>query len=68
MFPTLSYKDFIDTIHRVKEPKTDNNILKRGSKTYVKHKIEKFNNTFNFDPSKQHSAMTPDYKTELDTT
>ena len=30
--------------------------------------MENFKNTFGFEPSKQHSAMPPDYKTELDTT
>ena len=29
--------------------------------------MDKFKNTFGFEPSKQHSLMTPDYKPELDT-
>ena len=53
---------------RVKEPKTDNKILTWVSKTYVKRMIANFNNTFGFEPSKQHSDMPSDYKPELDTT
>ena len=50
-----------------KDPKTDNEILTWGSKTYVKRLMENFKNTFSFEASKQHSAMNPKYKPELDT-
>ena len=30
--------------------------------------MEKFNNTFGFDPSKQPAAIPPDYKPDIDTT
>ena len=53
---------------RVKEPNTDNEILTWVSKTYVKNMMENFKNTYVFDPPKQHSAMPPEYKTEIDTT
>ena len=45
---------------RVKEPKTENEILKWGSKTYVKRLMENFKHTFVFEASKQHAAMTPE--------
>ena len=44
---------------RVKDPKTDNEILTWGSKTYVKCLMENFNNTFGFEASKQHATMNP---------
>ena len=53
---------------RVKEPKTDNEILTWGSKTYVKCVTENFKNTFVFETSKQHVTMPPDYNPDLDTT
>ena len=39
-----------------------------GSKTYVKRMMDNFNNTFGFEPSKQHSTMPPHYKRDIDTT
>ena len=53
---------------RVKEPNTDNEILTWVSKTYVKIMMENFKNTYVFDPPKQHSAMPPEYKPDIDTT
>ena len=50
---------------RVKEPNTDNEILTWGSKTYVKHMMDNFNNNFGFDTSKKHNAIPPDYKPDL---
>ena len=52
---------------RVKNPNTDNEILKWGSKTYSKRPMEKIKNTFVFEDYKQHFAMTPEYNTDLDT-
>ena len=52
----------------VKEPKTYNEILTWGHKTYVKRIMDNFNNNFGSDPSKQHAAMPPGYKPEIDTT
>ena len=43
-----------------KDPKTNIMILTWGSKTYVKRMVEKFKNTFVFDPSKKHSVMPPE--------
>ena len=52
----------------VKYPKTNNKILTWGSNTYAKHVMEIFKTTFVFETSKQHFAMPPDYKPDLDTT
>ena len=52
----------------VKEPKTNNKILKWVSKIHVKKMMDKFKNTFGFDPSNQHAAMPPEYNPELETT
>ena len=53
---------------RVKEPNTNSNILTWGYKTYFKRMMDNFKNTFGFEPSKKHAAMTPDFKPELETT
>ena len=50
---------------RVKNPKTNNNILIWGSKTHVKQTMGNFNNTFGFEPSRQHYVMIPYYNPEL---
>ena len=55
-------------IEHVKEHKTDNEILARGSNTFVKRMMENFKNTFCFEPSTQHATIPPGYKTQLDTT
>ena len=53
---------------RVKELKTNSKILKWVSKVYVKCMMDNFKNNFVFVISKQHAAMPPDYKPNLDTT
>ena len=53
---------------RIKERKTNNKIRKWGSKTYVKRMMGNFKNTLGFYLSKQHTAMYPNYKPQLDTT
>ena len=49
---------FLDSdFERVKEPKSDNNILTWGFKTSVNQIMYNFKNTFRFEPSKKHSDM-----------
>ena len=53
---------------RVRETKTDNEILVWGSKTYVKCMMYNFKNTLGLELSNQHVEIPPEYKPELDTT
>ena len=50
---------------RVKDPKSDKNIITLGSNIYFKRMMENFKNTFWFEPTKQRAAMTPDYNPEI---
>ena len=45
----------------VKELKINNNILKLGSKTYLKHMMNNCKNTLGSEPSRKHAVIPPDY-------
>ena len=44
----------------VKEPKIDDKILTWASKTQANRMMDNFKNNFRFEPSNQHTAMSPD--------
>ena len=48
-----------------KDPKSNNEILTWVSKTYVKHMMDNFKNTFGFDLFYQHSSMPPNFNPKL---
>ena len=50
---------------RVKEPKSNNQILAWSTNTCVKRMIDNFKITFIFEPNKQHAAMHDIYKHEI---
>ena len=52
----------------VKEPKTYNDILKWGSKTYVKRMMDNFKNTFRFETFNKHASVPPEHNPKLTTT
>ena len=52
----------------IKEPKSNNEILMWVQNTYAKRMMDNLKNSFDFDPSKQNSVMSPNYNSDIDIT